>query len=207
VEMASYLKEMHFAVGEVLDGLWNEREALERLQADIARLTQRVQQTYERAEMIAHDPLDAEDVMLATGMYWDNYFGDDKENYGKVQVETEQQSQLDTKQFSLSALAGTALQYAKQGISVVHGSFGACPDGRRIGSLTLKTVVWQGRNQASHWEDGRLHPPVVSCFQALESEQGAVFGAYNQRSLASEVVGMLDWRDWQRFEQDMSLLA
>jgi hypothetical protein len=90
--MPSYLDEMHFAVEQVLDGLWNERKTLERLQAEIATLTNAVQQTYARADMIAQDALDAEDVMLATGMFWDNYWGDDKERHGKVKTEAELQA-------------------------------------------------------------------------------------------------------------------
>jgi hypothetical protein len=207
MDMSSYLQEMHFAVEQVLDGLWEERGALRRLQADLAKLTQVVHENYARAESIAHDAMDADDVMHATAMHWETYFGDDKERHARVQEQPQLEARLETRQFSLSALAGTTLQYAKQGISVVHGSLASCPNGRSIGSVAFKDVIWQARNQASHWEDGKPHPPVVRCFETLKAEQDAVFGDYTQRSLADEVVTLLDWRDWVTFEADMQSLA
>lgn len=207
MDMASYLEDMRFAVEQVLQGLWREREAHEALKAEIAKLTKVVEDNYARAESIAQDPLDADDVMLATGMYWETYFGEDKERHHSVQTEAQLAARLATRQFSLSALAATVLQYAKQGISVVHGNLGSCPHGRLVGSLNLKSVIWQGRNQASHWEEEKLHPPVVQCFETLKKEQDADFGDYNQRSLAYEVVALLNWRDWASFEEDMQSLA
>lgn len=207
MDMEPYLQEMHFAVEQVLDGLWKERAALEALQAELATLTQVVRDDYARAETIAQDALDADDVMLATGIHWDTYFGKDKERNKKALEQQQLESRLATRQFSLSALAGTALQYAKQGISVVHGRLASCPSGRSVGSLALKDLIWQGRNQASHWEEGNPHPPVVRCFEILKVEQGATFGDYNQRSLADEVVALLGWRDWVAFEADMRSLA
>ncbi len=205
--MGSYLQEMRFAVEQVLEGLWKERAALDALQAELAELTRVVQQNYARAQTIADDALDADDVMLATGMHWDTYFGEDKERHGKDLERQQLEARLATRQFSMSALAGTALQYAKQGISVVHGGLASCPAGRSIGSVALKDVIWQGRNQASHWEEGRPHPPVVKCFEALRSEQDAAFGDYRVRSLADEVIALLAWRDWAAFEADMKFLS
>lgn len=207
MDMGSYLQEMGFATAKVLEGLWREREAHDALKAKVAKLTKSVEHNYRRAESIAQNALDADDVMLATGIHWDTYFGEDKERHHKSKEEGELAARLAARQFSLSALAGTALQYAKQGISVVHGSLGSCPNGRSLGSLALKNVVWQARNQASHWEDGNLHPPVVRCFETLKTEQDAAFGDYNQRSLAYEVVALLNWRDWASFEADMQSLA
>lgn len=183
MDMNSYLQEMRFAVEQVLDGLWKERAALERLQAELATLTQVVQEDYARAEIVADDALDADDVTLATGMHWDTYFGEDKERYKKAQEQQQLDARLATRHFSLSALAGTALQYAKQGISVVHSGLASCPSGRSIGSVALKDLIWQGRNQASHWEEGNLRPPVVLCFETLKVEQDAAFGDYYQALL------------------------
>src|SRR4051794_20405960 len=50
-----------------------------------------------------------------------------------------------------AVIAGAILQIAKQGLSLSHGPLGNCPAGRGIGSQTLSTVIWQGRNQAMHY--------------------------------------------------------
>lgn len=51
------------------------------------------------------------------------------------------QSYLKETEFAVDTLAGGLLQIAKQGISIVHGNPHNCPSGRRIGSLTLKSII------------------------------------------------------------------
>ncbi|MCP3176339.1 hypothetical protein MJO47_04425 [Desulfuromonas sp. KJ2020] len=59
--------------------------------------------------------------------------------------------------------------------------------------MPLHEIIWQARNQALHWEEGRYRPPVVDCFESLARED-SVFGQYNCRSLAYEVVLLLKWK-------------
>lgn len=95
-----------------------------------------------------------------------------------------------------------------KGISVAHGGLAACPDGRQVTpSQTLKNVIWQGRNQALHWEDGNPQPPVIRCFNALASESDPKFANYANGNLALDVIELLGWTDFNRFHADMTLLA
>jgi hypothetical protein len=110
---------------------------------------------------------------------------------------------------SLPALAATILQIAKQGISVVRGNLQGCPDGRAIGSQSLKTVIWQGRNQAMHYDDpDGYRPQVIQCFQHLHQEFGTRFdlAARPSENLAFDVIQLLGWQDYAAFEQDLRSL-
>lgn len=116
------------------------------------------------------------------------------------------QTSIDAKEFSLRALSGAVLQIAKQGISITHGSLGVCPNGRFIGSESLKNVIWQARNQSMHFEDGNPHPSVRSCFQNLENDFGLQFSllANPPENLARHVVQLLGWKEYSAYEQDMN---
>jgi hypothetical protein len=115
---------------------------------------------------------------------------------------------IDTHAFSYQVLAGAILQIAKQGISIVNNGLTACPDGRIIGNETLKNIIWQGRNQALHYEEGRFSPQVISCFNNLEHSFGSKFSlAQNQQqNLSKEVIELLGWRKYEAFERDMKSL-
>ncbi|PAE42774.1 hypothetical protein [Bacillus sp. 7884-1] len=117
---------------------------------------------------------------------------------------------INTHDFSYRVLAGAILQIAKQGISLVHNGLNTCPDGRIIGNETLKNIIWQGRNQALHYEEGRFSQQVVSCFNNLEHTFGNKFSlSQNQhKNLSKDVIDSLGWCNFESFENDMiSLLG
>jgi hypothetical protein len=116
------------------------------------------------------------------------------------------EASIDAKDFSLRALSGALLQIAKQGISLEHGGLSACPTGRSIGSESLKNVIWQARNQSMHFEEGKPHQPVRSCFRNLENDFGAQFSLASNPplNLARHVVKLLGWGDYSVYEMDMS---
>lgn len=111
---------------------------------------------------------------------------------------------------SVQSVCGAILQIAKQGISTVHRSPTAAPLGRSIGSVSLREIVWQGRNQAMHYEESALKDPVKHCFDTLKKEQGEQFSLtkYAERSRAKEIVELLEWTSYAQYEKDMcSLLS
>jgi hypothetical protein len=105
---------------------------------------------------------------------------------------------------SAAALAGALLQFAKQGLSLVHGNRQNCPNGRQIGSQVLRDIIWQGRNQASNWESGQLQSQVIKFFQTLAQEQDPKFSDYNKRNLAMEIIESLGWRDFCVFRANQA---
>lgn len=106
---------------------------------------------------------------------------------------------------SLSIIAGAILQIAKQGISFKYKSLSKCPDGRIIGQENLKNIIWQGRNQAMHFEEGKYRKDVVEYFKKLEIDFGNRF-ELSDKNLAYDVLMLLGWESYTAYEKDMTLL-
>jgi hypothetical protein len=197
MQMTDYLKEIEFASIKFLETIWGEREQLTQLESQIALLAKVVESNYQRAESWTLNAEDPDDVAMAAGISWDNYFNEDKDLYHKDQKREKLADQVAAHEFSIGVASGALLQNAKQGISIVHGGLANCPNGRMIGSQSLKTVIWQGRNQAIHWEEGSFKPPVKQCFKLLEQEINAKFADFTKRSMAFDVVDLLGWKTYQ----------
>ncbi len=205
--MVDYLTEIEFAAGNLISTIWEERNRLRELEAQVAALTQAVEENYQRAESLAINAEDADDAGLAIGMYWENYFGEDKERYQRSKDHAKLMNQIASHALSVGSLAGSLLQYAKQGISLVHGDLAKCPIGRSIGSQALKDVIWQGRNQAAHWEEGKPRQSVKQCFDTLAKEVDSKLADYTKRNMAVDVIELLGWEDFQKFKADMLVLS
>lgn len=67
---------------------------------------------------------------------------------------SELQALVGARQAAIQAICGAILQIAKQGISVAHGGLSSAPTGRMIGSAAVRDIIWQGRNQSLHYEEG-----------------------------------------------------
>lgn len=90
----------------------------------------------------------------------------------------------------------------------VRGSdISAVPNGRQIGSQHLKSVIWQGRNQAQHWEEGSFGEAVRTCFAVLEADIDREFGQFTSRNMAFDVLQALGWVEVADFERDMRSLG
>lgn len=205
MNIPDYLNEIQHAVATVITEIHGEIFHLDSLRQDLAKLTAATEDDYRRADFLAMNP-DLDDDFLGTAIYWDTYFGVDKDRFHK-NVETETAAQrVAAHEFSISALAGSLLQYGKQGISLHFGKKRVgCPDGRVVVGMPLHEIIWQARNQALHWEDGAFHPPTVTCFENLAANADPVFGQYKHRSLAYEIILLLGWRSPNEFHQDMML--
>ncbi|MFN0131470.1 MAG: hypothetical protein ACKVW3_02900 [Phycisphaerales bacterium] len=207
MDMPQYLAEIRHAVGVSIGGVWAERTLLEGLEKQVAAFTTATNVGYHQAQFAAMNAEDADDAAMAAGMHFETYFGVDKERHHKAADVEDLQAQIAVHAFAEASLAASLLQYAKQGMSIVHGSLSKVPDGRQIGSQALKEVVWQARNQTMHWEEGKLHPPVVQCFETLIKERGPAFTDFCTRGMGFEVVRDLGWKTAADFEKDMMLLA
>lgn len=182
--------------------VWSEHERYETLEAKLAALGAEIQDTDERIAWLQANP-DLDDDFLSTAMHWESYFGPEKEAFHADAEKLSLEALIAARKFSTDAQSGNILQYAKQGISLAHRGISACPEGRHIGTLTLKDVIWQGRNQAIHWDEGKFTRPVHVVFEGLAEEIDAEFGAFTSRSMAFEVVSLLGWRGFPDFEGDL----
>ena len=112
---------------------------------------------------------------------------------------------------ALASICGALLQVAKQGMSQRHKKIQKYPNtGRMIGSQCLATVVWQARNQSSHFEEGNnnLSKWVKTCFKELENDIGPQFSfqGYPKKNMAWEIVKELEWTKYYIYQMDMESL-
>ena len=207
--IADYLKEIEFAVQNLIPAIWGERKRLLQLDAEINSLGKIAEDKYERANFVQMNAEDPDEVAMGVGMYWDAYFNEDKERFYKEKDKDALNQLLVIHSFSIASLSGALLQYAKQGMSIVYGNrVDDCPDSSRvIGSQNLKQVIWQGRNQAIHWEEGEPRPAVARCFDALARNVDVKFADYKTKNLAFDVVELLGWTAFDEFRRDMLTLV
>lgn len=203
MNLSDYLKEMEYAAKGVIELLWHEHNEAEVLRAEIAKLQRVAEENYDRAAFIQQNAEDPDDLMLGVGMHWDTYFGEDKDQHHKSEDLTTLEASLSLREFSLSSLAGTLLQYAKQGLSVSFGAPTNWPRGRLIGTQNLKTIILEARNQSEHWEAGDPRPRVQQCFDTLATERMPDFFEYRTKNMAFKVVSLLDWRSYVEFKADL----
>lgn len=118
------------------------------------------------------------------------------------------QASVGAHQQATQAIAGAVLQIAKQGISLVHSGLKTAPEGRRIGSASIRDIIWPARNQALHYEEGTFNAAVTGLFATLEREQGAHFSlsVHSNQSRAKQVLALLGWVDHATYLQDMTVL-
>jgi hypothetical protein len=204
--MADYLNEMKHAASEALRLIWSEHKQLEELEALIARLAAEIEESQRRITWLRDNP-EFDDDFQGTYMTYESYFGPEKDKYYAEKSKPELEASLSLRKFSTGALSANILQYGKQGISFVHGQLGPCPDGRLIGTQALKSVIWQSRNQALHWEEGTFSPQVTECFNVLARDIDPKFSEFIVRNMAWDIVGLVGWNEFADFERDMLSLS
>ena len=106
---------------------------------------------------------------------------------------------------SIEVLCGAILQIAKQGVSLILEGNERYTRGKTIGTQHLSNVIWHGRNQAMHWEDG---PPAntytITCFETLEAEYGPQFKiGESPRNLAWDIWNVIGWSSYEEYERDI----
>lgn len=207
MRIADYLTEIEHAASSLIDTIWSEQLKLQEVEAEIGKLQPIVEHNYRRALDIQHFAEDPDDVMMGVGMYWDNYFGEDKRLYHTDVQRQELANKVASHAFSVASLSAALLQHAKQGISLSHGGATNCPSGRSIGSQSLKSIIWEARNQSLHWEEGNFRQGVNNCFNTLAGEIDQKYSQYLNRNMAFDVVDLLGWRSFGDFRNDMLLLA
>lgn len=118
------------------------------------------------------------------------------------------QASVGTHQHAVQAIAGAIFQIAKQGISFVYGPPNAAPTGRTLGSLAVRDIIWQARNQSMHYEEGKFTKPLLDLFLKLEQEQGPQFSlvAHANQNRAKQILDVLGWTGYHEYLQDMQVL-
>ena len=204
MDIATYLYEINYSAAGIIQMIWHEHADLARICQELKTLTRVVEHKYTQAEFVSLNAKDPDDVAMAAGMCWENYFDDDKRRHRKALDAAELQSRIDARAFSVGSLCASLLQIAKQGISVAHGGLASCPNGRDVRGHPLKEVIWQGRNQSIHWEEGKFSVQVQQLFNSLTANVDPKFGDYTTRNCAFDIVELLDWKTLGAFTTDMN---
>lgn len=115
---------------------------------------------------------------------------------------------IGTHQHATQALAAAILQIAKQGISIVYGEQKYAPEVRKIGTVAVRDIIWQARNQALHYEDGTFSKAVTGLFATLETEQGMQFSLtqHAKQTRAKQILGLLGWSGYDAYLADVTIL-
>jgi hypothetical protein len=201
--MENYLNNIKYAAENLISLLWVEHENYSKYSKELEQIVKLTNLRYRQAENLMNYGENIDDVAMGIGIHWDTYFGSDKTAYEKKIDLDLLENKIKTTEFSYSSISGSLLQYAKQGISLVHGSLNVCPNGRNIGTLSLKTIIWQGRNQSLHFEEGKFSPQVTTCFNELVKNYGLEFANFHNKNMAFEIIKLLDWKNWDSFYRDL----
>ena len=208
---SEYINEIEFASSKILEAIWADNERAEKLKVEIEQEAKIVEQEYQRALDLQKYAENPDDIMLGVGMYWDNYFGKDKEAYHKNEKLKDLQQRLITQEFSIISLCGNLLEHAKKGLSIVYGNPKNWPCGRKIGTQCLSEIIIQSRNQSTHVDEairkGKFkNGKIADCFKLLTNEIDGVFVDYDKRDMAFEIIKTLGWTDFKSFKSDLELL-
>ena len=209
--LSDYITEIEFAASKVLEAIWTDNERAENLKSEIEKEAKIAENEYQRALALQNYAEDPDDVMLGVGMYWDNYFGKDKEVYHKNEKLQDLQQRLTTQEFSIISLCGNLLEHAKKGLSIVYGNPKNWPCGRKIGTQCLSEIIIQSRNQSAHIDEaikkGKFqNGKIDTCFKLLEKEVNKVFSDYTKRDMAFDIIKALNWTNFKSFKSDLELI-
>jgi hypothetical protein len=111
------------------------------------------------------------------------------------------------KDSSILSLYGAILQIAKQGISFVHGkNIQIMIKDTQSGEL-LHNIIWQGRNQSMHYEEGNYKQPLISCFANLQKVYGSDFDLTRGDNKSIYIVlNVLGWKTYSDYLNTMTQL-
>lgn len=105
-----------------------------------------------------------------------------------------------------AASAGAILQIAKQCIVMAWLPEARLTKGRKVGSQSLSAVIVYSRNQAQHFEEGpKRNDKTEECIQKLSQEMGLDISTLlaTPRSLARDIVRILNWESYEMFASDL----
>ncbi|MEK4150005.1 hypothetical protein NST02_23460 [Robertmurraya sp. FSL W8-0741] len=197
--MNPYIVQTEYAVTNMFNLLNNEQNNLSKLKQIQSHLDKQHQILYDdfyRKDLDPDENFTEQQMMQAFTTQASFY----EARLEPIHREIEKTQQLIVaQQESIKALSGAILQIAKQGISIVHGGLSNCPNGRFFNNEPIKNIIWQGRNQSMHFEEGRFNHPVVSCFQNIGIP-------LTNKNLAKEIINLLNWKSYKDYEADMTLL-
>lgn len=131
--------------------------------------------------------------------------------------------------YALATLCGAILQIASMAIrlyskhdqipadlsGIVKTSYAAYCVGRRVRNVPLGLIIYAGRNQYNHIDDGELREPSATVFEWLATKHEYGTGirdpAFDLKAgliwnYASNITSLIGWRSFNAYECDMRSL-
>lgn len=202
--MHQYINETEYATRNLLDLALREEQELKQLEDQVAPLKAKYR-AYEWDYRTSEWHEDFSDAYVMGAFQRMARAAEEKK---KVEAEVARiQALIGTRQSAIQAICGAVLQIAKQGISIAHGGLTG-PSGRSVGSVALRDIVWQARNQAIHSEEGNFRRPILQVFASLEADFGREFSLSQHpgQSRANQVLELLEWHSYDNYARDMQSL-
>lgn len=146
--------------------------------------------------------------------YSDFSTADINDDFDELQVQNkfvqsaEAKMQMTLITYSIEVLCGAVFQIAKQGISLVLKESDRYSKGRSIGSQKLSNIIWHGRNQAMHWEEGIPTKGLTkACFDTLKADFGKQFEFDGSpKNMAWNLWAVIGWDSYEKYESDMKVI-
>lgn len=114
-------------------------------------------------------------------------------------------SNIGTTVESMSGLAGAVLQIGKQSLSLRYSGKPNLPEARKIGSLNIVEVIWEGRNHAMHWDEGAPREKVKNMLNSLAADLNIAIESGKNNCLS--ILGALGWKAPEAVISDLKLLV
>lgn len=172
--MNQYLVDTNFAVENLFELITKEKKQTATLKQQMDLLKEQANQILSEAYYMADQDIDDLETpaMIAIRHGYVRFLSASQEIEKKID---RMKASYEAKDISVRALCGSILQIAKQGISIVHND-----DLNNVpviidtkSSEAIHNIIWQGRNQSMHYEDGSYNNKVVSCFTNLQLAYGS----------------------------------
>lgn len=204
--MNQYLLDTEFAVKSLFELVTHELKQITALEAEMKMQRNRANSIMSEAYYVTDQDVDD---LETPGMYATRH------GYAKhisaAQALQSEISKLEAsyhaKESSIRALYGSILQIAKQGISTVHGKNTPTVITEPKSGEPIHNIIWQGRNQSMHYEEGKHLKPVISCFMNLQQAFGSDFDlSIGDNKAKSIVLDVLGWKTYSDYLTTMTLL-
>ncbi|WP_411954767.1 hypothetical protein ACKXGF_02810 [Alkalibacillus sp. S2W] len=74
--------------------------------------------------------------------------------------------------------------------------------------INIIDVIWQGRNQSIHYEEGKMFQNVTDLFEPLMNSYDKLTGYDNYQNKAYEIVSIvLEWDSYESYRKDMEKIV
>lgn len=199
--MNEYLKNTEYAAKSLFGAITHESDDLTRLLKE---------REGARAKEQGYDLAFQARISQPSAHYWYGEWYKAAQEKKEVEFKVaELELRIADREFSVDTLAGAVLQIAKQGISTVRGKPDNCPSTREVFGQQIARIVFEGRNQALHYEEPkRVDDKCMELFTGL-ADAGADQRLRDARAgvnLAALVLDTLEWNDYETYLKDMTTL-